>query len=76
MFVKSALISLISFSNSSGYSSVLPWERKSSSDYITEMICTLSLLQCAFNLLYFLLKEHLLCYTKVKIIFCYMPLFH
>ena len=42
----------------------------------TEMICTLSLLQCAFNLSYFLLKEHLLCYTEVKIIFCYMPLFH
>ena len=33
---------------------------------ITEMICTLSLLECAFNLLYFLLKEHLLCYTKGK----------
>ena len=55
---------------------MLQQERKSSSDYITEMTCRLSLLQCAFNLLYFLLKEHLLCYTKVKIIFCYMPLFH
>ena len=61
---------------------------------------TLSLLQCAFNLLYFreavmqtrlslrsprgrlvaslyfLLNVHLLCYTEVKIIFCYKPLFN
>ena len=29
-------------------------------------------MQCAFNLLYFMLKEHLLCYTNVKIIFCYI----
>ena len=37
--------------------------------YSNDMTCTLSLLQCVFNLLYFLLKEHLLCYSKVKIIF-------
>ena len=41
------------------------------------MYVIICLLQRAFDLLFFLLKVYLLCYTinGVKVIFCYKPLF-